>query len=72
MEWLSQNGFFVLLALAFIAIHLFGHGGHGGHGRSRSAGNRDDTEGVHDHGNSPRRAAPSQDTEPSGRHRHGG
>lgn len=55
MQWLSQNGFFALLLVAFVAMHLFGHGhgGHGGqgaHGRSRSAGSRDDTEPAHDHG----------------------
>jgi hypothetical protein len=32
MEWLTENWFFILLLLAFIALHLFGHGGHGGHG----------------------------------------
>lgn len=31
MEWLSENWIFVLIAVAFVAIHLFGHGGHGGH-----------------------------------------
>lgn len=36
MEWLSQNWFFVLVLVAFVGMHLFGHGhggGHGGHGR---------------------------------------
>lgn len=32
MLWLSQNWFWILLALAFVGMHL-GHGGHGGHGR---------------------------------------
>ncbi len=32
MEWLSQNWFWVLVFIAFFAMHLFGHGGHGGHG----------------------------------------
>ena len=32
MTWLSQNWFFVLILVAFVAMHLFGHGGHGGHG----------------------------------------
>jgi hypothetical protein len=38
MDWLAENWFFVLLFIAFIAMHLFGHGhsghggGHGGHG----------------------------------------
>ena len=44
MDWLAENWFFVLLFIAFIAMHLFGHGhgghghdGHGGHGRGRPA-----------------------------------
>jgi hypothetical protein len=32
MEWLTENWFWVLLGIAFIAMHLFGHGAHGGHG----------------------------------------
>jgi hypothetical protein len=36
MDWLAENWFFVLLFIAFIAMHLFGHGhgghSHGGHG----------------------------------------
>lgn len=32
MDWLSQNGFWVVIFVVFIAAHLFGHGGHGGHG----------------------------------------
>lgn len=40
MEWLSQNWVFLLVAVAFIAMHLFGHGGHGGH--DRRPGNDDD------------------------------
>ena len=32
MQWLSQNWFAVLIFVAFMAMHLFGHGGHGGHG----------------------------------------
>ena len=31
MEWLSQNWIFLLVAVAFVAMHLFSHGGHGGH-----------------------------------------
>lgn len=30
MEWLSQNWVFVLILVAFVVAHLFGHGGHGG------------------------------------------
>ena len=32
MNWLSQNWIWLLFALAFVAMHLFGHGSHGGHG----------------------------------------
>ena len=31
MEWFTANWFWVLVFIAFIAMHLFGHGGHGGH-----------------------------------------
>lgn len=31
MAWLTANWFWILIGLAFIAMHLFGHGGHGGH-----------------------------------------
>lgn len=34
MEWLSDNWLWVLIGIAFIAMHMFGHGGHGGHGGS--------------------------------------
>lgn len=46
MDWLSQNWFFVLLLVAFVGMHLFGHGGHGGHGRREPPGeDRDDARG---------------------------
>lgn len=32
MAWLTANWFWVLIFIAFIAMHMFGHGGHGGHG----------------------------------------
>ena len=31
MEWFSQNWVWVLFFVAFMAMHMFGHGGHGGH-----------------------------------------
>ena len=31
MAWLAENWFWVLIFIAFISMHLFGHGGHGGH-----------------------------------------
>ena len=32
MDWLSANWVWILIAVAFAAMHLFAHGGHGGHG----------------------------------------
>jgi hypothetical protein len=32
MAWISQNWVWVLFFIAFMAMHMFGHGGHGGHG----------------------------------------
>ena len=40
MAWLTENWIWVLFGVAFIAMHLFGHGGHGGHGSS-GGGNGD-------------------------------
>ena len=34
MAWLSENWVFLLVVVAMVAMHFFGHGGHGGHGRS--------------------------------------
>ena len=39
MAWLTENWFWILTFIAFVAMHLFGHGGHGGHG-SRGGGDR--------------------------------
>jgi hypothetical protein len=32
MDWIAQNWVWMVFAVAFIAMHLFGHGGHGGSG----------------------------------------
>lgn len=32
MTWLAENWIWVIFAVAFVAMHLFGHGGHGDHG----------------------------------------
>ena len=32
MIWLTENWIWLLFGVAFIAMHLFGHGGHGGRG----------------------------------------
>lgn len=43
MDWLLENWVWVLIGIAFVALHLFGHG-HGGHGGHRQHdGRRDDT-----------------------------
>ena len=42
MTWLAQNWIWVLFGIAFVAMHLFGHGGHGGHGLDQST-RRDST-----------------------------
>ena len=49
MTWLTENWFWILTFIAFIAMHMFGHGGHGGHGRHgggdrRPAANASETE----------------------------
>ena len=49
MDWVSANWFWILIAIAFVAMHLFGHGshgrhggcGHGSHGRDDPQSNRD-------------------------------
>ncbi|MFV2054820.1 MAG: DUF2933 domain-containing protein [Thiohalomonadales bacterium] len=33
MEWLAENWIWVVIGVAFIAMHIFGHGRHGGHGK---------------------------------------
>jgi hypothetical protein len=43
MEWLAQNWLWILFAVAFFGMHLFGHGGHGGHGGGHGD-RRDDRE----------------------------
>jgi len=41
MDWIGNNWIWIAFALAFLALHTFGHGGHGhgrrhgGHGRRR-------------------------------------
>lgn len=39
MAWFTENWFWILTFIAFIAMHMFGHGGHGGHG-SHGGGDR--------------------------------
>jgi hypothetical protein len=64
MNWLSQNRVWVLIAAAFLAAHLFGHGGHGSHAGGGCGGG-------HRHGGSEDEKK-QKDAEPSGspQHRH--
>lgn len=55
MAWLAENWVWVLIGIAFIGLHLFGHGGHGGHGGS---------------GESSRRPRNENEKDQPGRHRH--
>ena len=32
MAWFAENWFWTLVFIAFMAMHMFGHGSHGGHG----------------------------------------
>ena len=32
MTWLAINWFWVVILVAFMAMHVFGHGSHAGHG----------------------------------------
>ena len=43
MKWLQSNWIWIAMGVAFIAMHLFGHGMHGGHGGH----NRDRTDDPH-------------------------
>ena len=43
MTWLTENWFWILTLIAFVAMHLFGHGGHGGHGGASRHRNADAT-----------------------------
>ena len=42
MDWILANWLWILLGIAFVAMHMFMHGGHGGHG---GHGSRDDSRG---------------------------
>jgi hypothetical protein len=42
MEWLAENWLWIVFAIAFVAMHMFGHGGHGAHGNHESPENNKD------------------------------
>ncbi len=55
MAWFTENWFWVLIFIAFIAMHMFGHGGHGvrsGHdgGDRQRDGNGNDKSDAKDRG----------------------
>jgi hypothetical protein len=68
MAWLTENWFWVLIFIAFIAMHVFGHGGHGGHGghRGHGKGDRQPPRDDNDKDGARRRSANT----PSGGHQH--
>jgi hypothetical protein len=45
MSWISANWVWILIAIAFVAMHMFGHGGHGGHGGSGDGDRNDERTG---------------------------
>jgi hypothetical protein len=66
MTWLAQNWIWVLFAVAFVVMHLFGHGGHGGHG-SHGSGHQTPRDAEPGRTEGPRPQAP---TDTTGSHRH--
>jgi len=41
MDWLTENWLWILIGVAFIGMHFFGHGGHGGGGETDSGAPRE-------------------------------
>ncbi len=67
MDWLQSNWVWIALGLAFVAMHLFGHGGHGRHGGHGGRGSNPKNEPT------PAPAAEDPNTPADGkRHRHDG
>ncbi len=52
MDWVIENWFFILFAVLFISMHLFGFGcgGHGGHGKHGRDEESDEYKGHSDEG----------------------
>ena len=38
MDWILANWLWIVLGVAFVAMHMFMHGGHGGHGGRDDSG----------------------------------
>jgi hypothetical protein len=45
MAWFTANWFWVVVFIAFIAMHMFGHGAHGGHSGHGEEDNKDEARG---------------------------
>ncbi len=43
MAWFAANWFWVLTLIAFVAMHMSGHGCHGGHGGGGHERSKDET-----------------------------
>ena len=69
MTWLAQNWIWIIFGVAFVAMHMFGHGGRGGHGGhgSESRGRRDASEAQPARTEGARRPVPAAS---GGPHRH--
>lgn len=70
MAWLTENWIWVVFGIAFIAMHLFGHGGHGG-GHGGCGPSRDSDGNPNKAGDKPARST-TPSSEGGGRepHRH--
>ena len=44
MAWLTENWFWILTFIAFVVMHMFGHGAHGGHGAGDRKRDADETD----------------------------
>ena len=65
MAWLTENWFWILTFIAFVAMHMFGHGGRGGHG-GHGGGDRRRTTDEKENDTATSRAGDTR----SGGHRH--
>ena len=68
MEWLTTNWLWLLIFVAFIAMHLFGHGSHGSHGGHGGHGGGERQQSPTERGTSAERAR-AENTSAS-EHRH--
>jgi len=61
MDWLANNWAWILLIIAFFALHLFGHR-HGGHHRRHAVQRVDEAPDTHArHGGQPTDGQPTSD-----------